>query len=51
MSECFDLSFSFHSRAPGFEALDVGDAVWFVYPCITSPATFGMFDESGGGIV
>ena len=51
MSECFDLSFSFHSRAPGFEALDVGDTVWFVYPRITGSSTIRMFNESVGWVV
>ena len=51
MSVCFDLSLSFHCLAPGLEALEVGDAVWFVHPCVTGSPSLRMRDESVGGVV
>lgn len=51
MSECFDLSFSFHGCAPGLEALEVSDSVRFVHPRITSAPSLRMFAESVGRVV
>ena len=51
MSECFDLPFSSHCLASGLETLEIGDAIWFVHPCIAGSPSLRMLDESVGRVV